>query len=125
MAGKKKKTLANKLAKMSDEERARYMQHRADIEEEAKRRKEQLISTFMKNRYVEKLKLEYQNDLEELLNCNKREKEMIMDNTDREEDHLKTIVYGQETQAKEIIRSEYQGYMQMCYETECEVICFS
>lgn len=48
MAGKKKKTLANKLAKMSDEERARYLQRKADVEEEAKKRKEQLISTFMK-----------------------------------------------------------------------------
>lgn len=48
MAGKKKKSLANKLAKMTDEERARYLQHKADIEEEAKRRKEQLIATFMK-----------------------------------------------------------------------------
>ncbi|XP_030755341.1 dynein regulatory complex subunit 2 [Sitophilus oryzae] len=50
MAGKKKKSLANKLAKMSDEERARYLQHRAEIEEEAKRRKEQLIATFMKKK---------------------------------------------------------------------------
>lgn len=48
MAGKKKKGIANKLAKMSDEERARYLQHRADVEEEARRRKEQLIATFMK-----------------------------------------------------------------------------
>lgn len=46
--GAKKKTTANRLAKMSDEERARYMQHKADIEEEARRRKEQLIATFMK-----------------------------------------------------------------------------
>lgn len=46
--GGKKKSLTTKLAKMSDEERARYLQYRADIEEEAKRRKEQLISTFMK-----------------------------------------------------------------------------
>lgn len=46
--GGKKKNLASKLAKMSDEERARYLQHRADIEEEARRRKEQLIATFMK-----------------------------------------------------------------------------
>ncbi|CAG9857179.1 unnamed protein product [Phyllotreta striolata] len=50
MGGKKKKTMANKLAKMSDEERARYMQHRAEMEEEAKRRKEQLIATFMKKK---------------------------------------------------------------------------
>nr|CAH7722930.1 unnamed protein product [Callosobruchus chinensis] len=50
MAGKKKKNLASKLAKMSDEERARYLQHRAEIEEEAKRRKEQLIATFMKKK---------------------------------------------------------------------------
>ncbi|GLV41832.1 uncharacterized protein CBL_13564 [Carabus blaptoides fortunei] len=35
---------------MSDEERARYLQHRAAIEEEAKRRKEQLIATYMKNK---------------------------------------------------------------------------
>ncbi|KAL1494121.1 hypothetical protein ABEB36_009770 [Hypothenemus hampei] len=50
MAGKKKKTLANKLAKMSDEERARYLQHKAEIEEEARRRKEQLIASFMKKK---------------------------------------------------------------------------
>ncbi|KAH1016813.1 hypothetical protein HUJ04_007982 [Dendroctonus ponderosae] len=50
MAGKKKKSLANKLAKMSDEERARYLQHRAEMEEEAKRRKEQLIAIFMKKK---------------------------------------------------------------------------
>ncbi|XP_057665784.1 dynein regulatory complex subunit 2 [Diorhabda carinulata] len=48
--GGKKKSVANKLAKMSDEERARYMQHRAEMEEEAKRRKEQLIATFMKKK---------------------------------------------------------------------------
>lgn len=44
----KKKRAANKLAKMSDEERARYLQHRADIEEEARRRKQQLIAIFLK-----------------------------------------------------------------------------
>jgi hypothetical protein len=46
--GGKKKSLANRLARMSDEERARYLQHKADIEEEARRRKEQLIAIFMK-----------------------------------------------------------------------------
>lgn len=45
-----KKGKANKLAKMSEEERARYMQMRADVEEEARRRKVQLISLFMKVR---------------------------------------------------------------------------
>ncbi|CRL03085.1 CLUMA_CG016419, isoform A [Clunio marinus] len=35
---------------MSEEERLRYLQHRAELEEEAKRRKQQLISTFMKNK---------------------------------------------------------------------------
>lgn len=48
MGSKKKKGLANKLAKMSDEERARYLQHKADAEEEARRRKEQLIALFIK-----------------------------------------------------------------------------
>lgn len=48
MGAKKKKSLANKLAKMSDEERARYLQIKADAEEEARRRKEQLIAMFMK-----------------------------------------------------------------------------
>lgn len=45
--GKKK---GDKLARMSDEERARYLQHRAEIEEEARRRKQQLIAIFMKNK---------------------------------------------------------------------------
>ncbi|XP_053609962.1 dynein regulatory complex subunit 2 [Plodia interpunctella] len=40
----------NKLAKMSDEERARYLQHRADLEEEARRRKRELIARFIKNK---------------------------------------------------------------------------
>lgn len=48
--GKKKGGAANKLARMSDEERARYLQHRAEIEEEARRRKQQLIAIFMKNK---------------------------------------------------------------------------
>lgn len=52
-----KKSKANKLAKMSEEERARYMQMRADIEEEARRRKVQLISLFMKVRPKNYLKI--------------------------------------------------------------------
>jgi hypothetical protein len=47
---KKGKGNKNKLARMSDEERARYLQHRADMEEEARRRKQQLIAIFMKNK---------------------------------------------------------------------------
>jgi hypothetical protein len=46
--GKKGGKDKNKLARMSEEERIRYLQHRAEMEEEAKRRKQQLISTFMK-----------------------------------------------------------------------------
>lgn len=46
--GKKKGKDKNKLARMSEEERLRYLQHRAELEEEAKRRKQQLISTFIK-----------------------------------------------------------------------------
>lgn len=45
---KKKKGKGNKLARMSDEERARYLQHRAELELEAKRRKQQLIAIFTK-----------------------------------------------------------------------------
>lgn len=46
--GKKKGGAKNKLAKMSEEERARYLQHRADVEVETRRRKQQLISLYMK-----------------------------------------------------------------------------
>ncbi|XP_050685067.1 dynein regulatory complex subunit 2 [Leptidea sinapis] len=45
-----KKSKVNKLARMSDEERARYLQHRADVEEEARRRKRELIARFIKNK---------------------------------------------------------------------------
>ncbi|XP_068144431.1 dynein regulatory complex subunit 2 [Drosophila tropicalis] len=48
--GKKGKGKGNKLAKMSEEERARYLQMRADMEEETRRRKMQLISMYMKNK---------------------------------------------------------------------------
>ncbi|KYN02755.1 PREDICTED: coiled-coil domain-containing protein 65-like [Cyphomyrmex costatus] len=47
---KKKKGKGSKLARMSDEERARYLQHRAELELEAKRRKQQLIAVFTKNK---------------------------------------------------------------------------
>ncbi|XP_068633669.1 dynein regulatory complex subunit 2-like [Battus philenor] len=45
-----KKSKVNKLARMSDEERAKYLQHRADMEEEARRRKRELIGRFIKNK---------------------------------------------------------------------------
>ncbi|XP_034477388.1 dynein regulatory complex subunit 2 [Drosophila innubila] len=48
--GKKGKGKGNKLAKMSEEERARYLQMRADVEEETRRRKMQLIALYMKNK---------------------------------------------------------------------------
>ncbi|XP_059484130.1 dynein regulatory complex subunit 2 [Neocloeon triangulifer] len=44
----KKKGKQNKLAKMSDEERLRYLQHKATQEEEARRRKQQLVANFVK-----------------------------------------------------------------------------
>jgi hypothetical protein len=50
MGPKKKGGKANKLARMTDEQRERYLQHRAAIEEETRRRKEQLIATFMRVR---------------------------------------------------------------------------
>ncbi|KAG5345686.1 DRC2 protein, partial [Acromyrmex heyeri] len=47
---KKKKGKGSKLARMSDEERVRYLQHRAELELEAKRRKQQLIAAFTKSK---------------------------------------------------------------------------
>ena len=41
---KRKKGKGNKFARMNEEERARYMQHRVEFELEAKRRKQQLIA---------------------------------------------------------------------------------
>lgn len=46
MSPKKKK--ANKLARMTEEEKLRYLQHKAAMEEEAQRRKQELIVTFLK-----------------------------------------------------------------------------
>ena len=42
----KKKTKATKLANMSEEERLRYIQHKALMEEEVHRRKRQIVGTF-------------------------------------------------------------------------------
>lgn len=50
MPPKKKKGKGSKLARMSEEERIRYLQHRAELELEAKRRKQQLIAVFTKNK---------------------------------------------------------------------------
>ncbi|VVC40684.1 Hypothetical protein CINCED_3A004905 [Cinara cedri] len=49
MAPKKNKK-GNKLARMSDEEKLRYLQHRAAVEEETRRRKEHLVATYLKNK---------------------------------------------------------------------------
>nr|KAF7420676.1 hypothetical protein H0235_010973 [Vespula pensylvanica] len=46
----KRKGKVNKFARMSEEERVRYMQHRAELELEAKRRKQQLVAIFSKNK---------------------------------------------------------------------------
>lgn len=54
---KKKKGKGNKLTRMSDEERARYLQHRAELELEAKRRKQQLIAAFTKVYIQHKIKI--------------------------------------------------------------------
>ncbi|XP_011308730.1 coiled-coil domain-containing protein 65 [Fopius arisanus] len=45
-----KKKGGSKMARMSEEEKLRYLAHRAEIELEAKRRKQQLISVFTKNK---------------------------------------------------------------------------
>ena len=45
--GLKKKAKSKKLAKMSEEDRLRYLQHKATMEEEAHRRKQQIIATYM------------------------------------------------------------------------------
>ncbi|XP_046390508.1 dynein regulatory complex subunit 2 [Ischnura elegans] len=47
----KKKGKATKFSRMTDEERARYLQHRAAIEEEARRRKQELVFTFLKSKF--------------------------------------------------------------------------
>jgi len=56
---KKRKGKGNKLARMSDEERVRYLQHRAELEIEAKRRKQQLIAAFIKVYFIYRIKLKY------------------------------------------------------------------
>lgn len=45
---KRRKTKSNKFARMNEEERAQYIQHRAEFELEAKRRKQQLIAIYTK-----------------------------------------------------------------------------
>ncbi|XP_076646000.1 dynein regulatory complex subunit 2 [Halictus rubicundus] len=50
MMKQRKSSRNSKFARMSEEERARYMQHRAEFELEARRRKQQLIATYIKNK---------------------------------------------------------------------------
>lgn len=45
---RKKKNKRSKLVRMTEEERIRCMQHRIELELEAKRRKQQLIAVFTK-----------------------------------------------------------------------------
>ena len=55
MPTKKKKGKNSKFSRMSDEERARYLQHRAEIEMESKLRKQQLIALYTKVIYFKKI----------------------------------------------------------------------
>ncbi|XKL67972.1 hypothetical protein PGB90_003463 [Kerria lacca] len=48
--GSKKKNKAKKLARMTEEERLRYLQHRAAIEKEVQRRKQELITTYLRTK---------------------------------------------------------------------------
>jgi hypothetical protein len=50
--GPKKKGKQNKLTKLSDEDRLRYLQHKAAQEEEARRRKQQLVANFVKVEFI-------------------------------------------------------------------------
>ncbi|XP_015838433.1 dynein regulatory complex subunit 2 isoform X2 [Tribolium castaneum] len=196
--GGKKKSLANRLARMSDEERARYLQHKADIEEEARRRKEQLIAIFMKHkikredgfsrlnlakinqhwhqilrlnkckemredvehmkqfmdrtleyknrtiaRLLEELELaeeqychnfqahvthidqiigshekymslmeeEFQKDLDELLAASGKEHDEIIQNSISRHEHLQTVIFGQNSQAKEAAKANFERYL--------------
>ncbi|XP_048264977.1 dynein regulatory complex subunit 2 [Bombus terrestris] len=47
---RRRKNKSSKFARMNEEERVRYMQHRLEFELEAKRRKQQLIAIFTKNK---------------------------------------------------------------------------
>ncbi|XP_065208886.1 dynein regulatory complex subunit 2-like [Planococcus citri] len=48
----KKKNRGNKLARMTEEEKLRYLQHKAAMEEEAQRRKQELVATFLKTKMI-------------------------------------------------------------------------
>ncbi|XP_076226145.1 dynein regulatory complex subunit 2 [Nomia melanderi] len=50
MIKRRKSSKNSKFTRMTEEERARYMQYRAEFELEAKRRKQQLIATYIKNK---------------------------------------------------------------------------
>ncbi|XP_078036878.1 dynein regulatory complex subunit 2 [Augochlora pura] len=52
MMKQRKSNRSSKLARMSEEERARYMQYRAEFELEARRRKQQLIATYIKDKLI-------------------------------------------------------------------------
>ncbi len=46
--GEKKAGKASKLAKMNEQERVKYLERKMAEEEETKRRKEEMVSAFMK-----------------------------------------------------------------------------
>lgn len=50
------KKLAKKLAKMSEEERAAYLEKQKLLEEENQRRKEEMLSRFLKDKLVKEEK---------------------------------------------------------------------
>lgn len=77
-----------------------------------------LFFSESQSRYIQNIENDYTSDLESLLDENESELQEILKNAKEETDYLKTIIFRQDTVASKELRTQFENYMQKCYETE-------
>ncbi|CAH1964769.1 unnamed protein product [Acanthoscelides obtectus] len=72
------------------------------------------------HQYIEKIKSEYECDLNDLVNVMEKGKQEMLKTASEEKNHMQMILYGQDQITSTVDRKEYEDYMQKCYEAEYE-----
>lgn len=73
------------------------------------------------HQYIEKLQKEYEEDLRNLLEATGAEMKLISENSGIEQEHVKTILYRQQTEGTKYLKEQYESYMVKLCETGHEV----
>lgn len=78
-----------------------------------------IIEYHMEN--IDKLNRSYEDERDYLIEITELEKEEFMEKAAKDREYLKTVTYGQNTEAKSVIKKEYEEHMTKKEEFICEV----